>query len=158
MARGKPFTLSSIAFDTTQEAKNFFKVMLQKYIPGARVSFGLSQILFHFGVILVLCSVILVVLAVGELSKAKTAFDVRKPTINLVTTGIFGYSSNPTYLSLVMICFGFAFLVNSLAMFLASIMVGSVLCLLVIRNEETYLQQKFKAQYFLYSQSVRRWI
>ncbi|MEP2944660.1 MAG: DCL family protein [Lentilitoribacter sp.] len=38
MARGKPLTLSSVVFETKQEAKNFFKSMLQKYTLGARVS------------------------------------------------------------------------------------------------------------------------
>jgi hypothetical protein len=38
MGRGKPLKLSSIEFGTKQEAKNFFKAMLQKYSPGSKVT------------------------------------------------------------------------------------------------------------------------
>lgn len=37
MGRGKPLKLSSIEFETKQEAKNFFKAMLHKYSPGSKV-------------------------------------------------------------------------------------------------------------------------
>lgn len=97
-------------------------------------------------------------MAVREISKAKTASDVRNPTTNLITSGIFGFSRNPTYLSMVMLCFGIAMIANSLPLLLAAVMVGSGLCLLVIRKEEAYLQRKFADQYTTYFQSVRRWL
>ncbi len=122
------------------------------------VGLGPAEALIPVGMMLVVCSILVVALAVREISKAKTAFDVRKPTTNLITTGIFGFSRNPTYLSMVMFCFGIALIANSLSLLLAAVMVGSGLCLLVIRKEESYLRLKFADQYSTYIRSVRRWV
>tara|TARA_R110000751_G_scaffold271365_1_gene371151 strand:+ start:969 stop:1346 length:378 start_codon:yes stop_codon:yes gene_type:complete len=121
------------------------------------VRLGPTEALVPVGIILVVCSIVVVAMAVREISKAKTASDVRNPTTNLITSGIFGFSRNPTYLSMVMLCFGIAMIANSLPLLLAAVMVGSVLCLLVIRKEEAYLQRKSADQYTTYFQSVRRW-
>lgn len=122
------------------------------------VRLGPTEVLVPVGIILVVCSIVVVAMAVREISKAKTAFDVRDPTTNLITSGIFGFSRNPTYLSMVMLCFGIAMIANSLPLLLAAVIVGSGLCSLVIRKEEAYLQRKFADQYTTYFQSVRRWL
>ena len=38
MGRGKQVVLDSKCFDNQSEAKNFFKAMLNRYIPGERIS------------------------------------------------------------------------------------------------------------------------
>jgi len=114
--------------------------------------------LMYSGAILVFISIIIVLVAIREITLAKTAFDVRKPTTNLVTTGIFRFSRNPTYLSMMFLCFGIALIVNSLTLIFASVLTGSGLCLLVIRPEESYLRQKFKDDYNSYAAEVRRWL
>jgi protein-S-isoprenylcysteine O-methyltransferase Ste14 len=109
------------------------------------------------GAVAILLSVILVADAWRELRRARTAFDVRRPTTALVRSGVFGFSRNPVYLSMLLLCFGIAFLVNSVAMALAAIPAGSALCLLVIRREESYLERKFGGEYLTYKTAVRRW-
>ena len=47
------------------------------------------------GIFLIVLSVLLVVAAAHELAKARTAFDVRKPTTSLVRRGVFRLSRNP---------------------------------------------------------------
>lgn len=116
-----------------------------------------TGMLFPLGIAMVVMSVLIVAAALKEIIAAKTAFDVRKTTTSLVTTGIFNYSRNPTYLSMMLLCFGVALIVNSLPILVTSALTGSALCLLVIRQEETYLQDKFGSQYSIYKGVVRRW-
>jgi protein-S-isoprenylcysteine O-methyltransferase Ste14 len=99
--------------------------------------------LMPLGVVFVLTSIILVLAAVREIFLARTAFDVRKPSTSLVTTGVFRFSRNPTYLSMMFLCFGIALIVNSLPLFLASVLVGSGLCLFLISTEESYIRDNF---------------
>lgn len=54
------------------------------------------------GALLIVVSIPIVTFAARELAKAKTAFDVRKPTTELVTGGVFEISRNPTYLSMML--------------------------------------------------------
>jgi protein-S-isoprenylcysteine O-methyltransferase Ste14 len=110
------------------------------------------------GVFLVVVSILLVVAAARELAKARTAFDVRKPTTCLVRGGVFRLSRNPVYFSMLLLCVGIALLANSAALLALSLPAGSALCLLVIRKEERYLEQKFGSTYLAYKTSVRRWI
>jgi protein-S-isoprenylcysteine O-methyltransferase Ste14 len=110
------------------------------------------------GVLLILASVLLAIAAARELSIAHTAFDVRKPTTSLVDSGVFRLSRNPVYFSMMLLCVGIALLANSLAMLVLSLPAGSVLCLSVIRKEESYLERKFGRTYLDYKATVRRWI
>jgi protein-S-isoprenylcysteine O-methyltransferase Ste14 len=96
--------------------------------------------------------------AARELARARTAFDVRKPTTSLVRHGVFRLSRNPVYFSMLLLCVGISLLANSMAELVFSLLAGSALCLLVIRKEERYLEQKFGSTYLAYKSSVRRWI
>ena len=110
------------------------------------------------GLTVLVASVVLIALALGELKRAGTAFDVRRPTTSLVRTGVFSWSRNPSYLSLLLLCWAIGILANSLFLTLAAIPAGSALCLVVIKREETYLLRKFGGEYLAYCRSVRRWL
>src|SRR2546425_2276061 len=60
------------------------------------------------GTLSILGSLPIVVSAIRELHKAKTALDVRKPTIVIVNTGAFRFSRNPIYIAMVLFYFGIA--------------------------------------------------
>jgi len=110
------------------------------------------------GILLLTVSTLLVISAARELAKARTAFDVRKPTTALVDRGVFRMSRNPVYFSMLLLCAGIALLANSAVALLLSVPAGSALCLLVVRKEERYLEEKFGSAYLAYKASVRRWI
>lgn len=110
------------------------------------------------GVLLAIVSILIAVAAARELGKARTAFDVRKPTTTLVCHGVFRLSRNPVYFSMLLLCVAIALLANSVALLALSLPAGSALCLLVIRKEERYLEQKFGGEYLAYKASVRRWM
>ena len=122
------------------------------------VTLGPQALIVPLGLVVLLTSVVVVALALRELRRARTAFDIRKPTTSLVTTGVFAWSRNPSYLSLLLLCWSIGMLGNSLFVSLAAIPAGSALCLVVIRREEAYLGAKFGAKYRSYCQSVRRWL
>ena len=110
------------------------------------------------GAVLILISIPIVVSAMRELDKAKTAIDVRKPTTALVRTGAFQFSRNPVYLAMVMLYLGIASLINSLWICLLVVPAVTILHLGVIRREEGYLEQKFGEDYRRYKAQIHRWL
>jgi protein-S-isoprenylcysteine O-methyltransferase Ste14 len=110
------------------------------------------------GILLVLLSIMIVTSAYRALARAKTTFDVRKPTTAIVSDGAFRYSRNPMYLSLTLLYFGIAFLVNSLWLLLLVLPVVIFIQWGVIEREERYLERKFGQVYLLYKGRVRRWV
>ncbi len=110
------------------------------------------------GILLVLLSLIVVISAFRALARAKTPFDVRKPTTALVSDGAFRFSRNPMYLSLTLLYLGIASLVNSLWLLLLVLPVVILIQRGVIEREERYLERKFGQAYLLYKGQVRRWV
>jgi protein-S-isoprenylcysteine O-methyltransferase Ste14 len=117
-----------------------------------------SDFAIAVGLATIALSVVLALTAASELRRAKTAFDVRKPTTTIVTTGAFAVTRNPVYLSMMLLYVGIALLVNSPWMLLVAIPTGSALCLMAIRPEERYLTDKFGDDYCRYAASVPRWL
>ena len=66
------------------------------------------------GLTFIAVAIAIVVFAFRALAQAHTAFDARKTTTQLVTTGAFRLSRNPTYLSLTLLLIGIAFAISSL--------------------------------------------
>ncbi len=113
---------------------------------------------FWFGTLLMLVAVPIVVSAVRALARAKTAVDVRKPTVAIVTDGAFRYSRNPMYVSLTLLYLGIASLINSLWVLLLVVPLLVVVQRGVVDREERYLERKFGEEYGHYKTRVRRWI
>jgi protein-S-isoprenylcysteine O-methyltransferase Ste14 len=87
----------------------------------------------------------------------KTAFDVRKETTALVTSGVFRFTRNPVYLSMVLLVIGVGLALNSLWSLVLAIPTGSALCLTAIKPEERYLDARFGDAYRAYRATVPRW-
>ena len=117
-----------------------------------------STIPLWSGSIIAGLSFIPAILAVWSLRNAGTTADVRRKASKLVTQGIFRYSRNPMYLSMMMLCLAVALMSNSLIMLLLVVPTGSALCLAVIRKEEFLLQSEFGNEYAAYCRSTGRWI
>jgi protein-S-isoprenylcysteine O-methyltransferase Ste14 len=90
--------------------------------------------------------------------KAQTNIRPSKTTTHIITTGIYGLSRNPIYLSFVLAGVGIAFAVNSLWIVLMQIPVVLLIRKFVIAKEEHYLESKFGDEYRNYKLRVRRWI
>jgi protein-S-isoprenylcysteine O-methyltransferase Ste14 len=110
------------------------------------------------GALLIAASVALVLFAVVPLSRAQTAFDARKPTTRIVTTGAYKVSRNPVYLSLALLQAGLAFASQSLWLLLTAAAAVAITHWGIILREERYLEGKFGDEYRRYAASVRRWL
>jgi protein-S-isoprenylcysteine O-methyltransferase Ste14 len=145
-------------------------IALPPLIVAAALALGL---LFHFlwplrflsrtealwlGGLLIAVSIAIGLGAVSQLVKAKTALDVRKPTMEIVTRGVYRLSRNPIYLSMILLLLGIALCVDSLWILLFAIPLAVILQKGVIEPEERYLEQKFGEKYLRYKATVRRWI
>ena len=93
-----------------------------------------------------------------SLRLAGTAFDPMKPTTALVTTGVFRWSRNPTYLGLTLAYAGIALLGNSVWPLVLLPVVLALFQRQVIQREERYLARVFGATYEAYGRRVRRWM
>ena len=155
---------------STENPDNANVVALPPLIIGGFLVFG---IVIHFvypvtvlprplnsllGTPLILTSVLIVVSAFRTLRRGETTFDVRKSTTNIVSDGVFQYSRNPMYLSMLLLYMGLAFLINSFWILAETIPLAVVIQKGVIEREERYLERKFGEEYLRYKTRVRRWI
>lgn len=140
------------AFFGAAVAVGFF---LEWLLPTSLLSFPYG---IAVGLTFIAVSVALVLFAVLPLVKARTAFDARKPTISIVTSGAFRISRNPTYLSLALLQVGLAFSFQALWVIITAVAAVAVTHWGVVLREERYLERKFGEEYRRYAASVRRWL
>ena len=110
------------------------------------------------GISVVIVSVALLLLAIMEIAGAKTAFDLRKPTTRIVTSGIFCITRNPVYLSMILLVIGIGLALNSVWSILLAAPMGSVFYLTIISPEERYLEGKFGDAHRAYCAEAPRWL
>jgi len=97
-------------------------------------------------------------LAFYYMIKTGTNVDVRKPTKAIVTVGVYSYTRNPMYLSMVILLIAFTFLANALWIAISIPFFIVIMQKGVIEREEAYLENKFGEEYLRYKNRVRRWI
>jgi protein-S-isoprenylcysteine O-methyltransferase Ste14 len=110
------------------------------------------------GLILVVASLCLASIAVFQFFRAKTHLEPWQPTRFVIQSGIFRYSRNPIYLAFCIATLGSGMMLNNWWGLAAVIPLVYLLQQLVIRREETYLEQKFGDSYLAYKHRVRRWL
>ena len=129
--------------------------LLEWLFPTSLLTFSYSATVGFF---LIAASVVLVVFAVLPLKKARTAFDARRPTTSIVTTGAFCFSRNPTYVSLAVLQVGLGLLSQSLWVIITAVAAVAITHWGVVLREERYLERKFGQEYRSYAARVRRWL
>jgi protein-S-isoprenylcysteine O-methyltransferase Ste14 len=80
-----------------------------------------------------------------------------KPTLALVTTGVFRYLRNPMYVGMTFMVIGLAIALASDWMLVALIPAAMIVHYGVILREERYLERKFGEPYRLFQASVPRY-
>jgi len=112
------------------------------------------------GVLLMLGGVLIEVIAVATFFRSKTSVNPMKPDAasKLVTTGLFGVTRNPMYLSLLGVLIGWSIFLGNLAALALPVLFVWYLTVFQIKPEEDALTQKFGDDYLDYCKRVRRWI
>ena len=110
------------------------------------------------GGVIIALSIPIVISAFRALTRARTAFDARKPTTTLVSDGAFHYSRNPTYLSLTLLYVGLALVLGSPWVLLMVVPAVALTQWGVVLREERYLEAKFGEEYRRYKTNVRQWL
>ena len=86
--------------------------------------------------------------------KTRPGFEISE----MITTGIFKYSRNPTYLGMLSILAGIGFIANSFWVVLSVFPAIYMLTTKLIIPEEMYMQHVFKEKAVEYFKKVRRWL
>ena len=110
------------------------------------------------GLVVLIASLCLALIAVFQFSRAKTHLEPWRPTTYVIQSGIFRYSRNPIYLAFCIATLGCGLMLNSWWGLAAVIPLVYLLQQLVIRHEEAYLEAKFGDSYLAYKHRVRRWL
>jgi protein-S-isoprenylcysteine O-methyltransferase Ste14 len=84
-----------------------------------------GDVALPLGLLVVTGSIVMALLAAREIFRAKTAFDVRNDPAALVASGVFRFTRNPIYLSMVLLVIGVGLTLNSPWSLLLAIPTGS---------------------------------
>jgi protein-S-isoprenylcysteine O-methyltransferase Ste14 len=129
--------------------------LLARFIP---LPFVVPPIIKNFGFALVVIGFLLGLGAVLAFRRARTTLDPYHPVSSIVTSGIYGFSRNPIYLSFLLMVIGIPLNTGTYwGIILAPLFI--LFCnKLVIEHEEAYLEKKFGETYTSYKSRVRRWL
>ncbi|MFQ5932033.1 MAG: methyltransferase family protein [Nitrospiraceae bacterium] len=138
------------------------------YLVCVLVGFGLDQlspqpllaqtVQYTVGFAIIAVSFLLFGLALREFANSKTSVNHHTPTTAIVSTGPFGYSRNPIYVSMTMLMVGIATVVDSVWILVMAVPAVVITHYFVILREEVYLERKFGDEYLSYKSTVRRWV
>ena len=95
-----------------------------------------------------------------EFRRAGTTPDPTNPdkASSILTTGIFGVTRNPMYVSLITVMLGLAFFLSSIWALAGPLVFALYIGRFQIEPEERVLAAKFGAEYEQYKTRVRRWL
>jgi protein-S-isoprenylcysteine O-methyltransferase Ste14 len=96
--------------------------------------------------------------ASGAFLGKRTTLIPNRPATALVTTGIYRFTRNPMYLSLVLLYLAVTLALDSWwpVVFLPVVVIA--VDRMIIRREERYLAHAFPGEYAAYRERVRRWV
>jgi protein-S-isoprenylcysteine O-methyltransferase Ste14 len=110
------------------------------------------------GIALILASFLIGGSRIIVMRSAHTSPNPRKPTIALVEQGIFRYTRNPLYLSMLVLFLGIAIFTTSLWLILLVPLLFLIADRGAVKPEESYLERKFGQMYLEYKKRVPRWL
>lgn len=109
------------------------------------------------GALLLIAGCTLPVSAAGMFESAGTNIEPWKPSLRLVTKGIYRWLRNPMYVGLMLILSGIAIALASDWLLVMTVVFAVVVHFGVVVREERYLEAKFGDAYRLYKLSVPRY-
>lgn len=110
------------------------------------------------GPLVSICAALLFLLSVREFRAAGTSVQRTGRTTMIVGTGPYRFSRNPIYLAFILLVLGLSVWLNDLWLLVTLIPAIALLALLVIPQEERFLEGEFRDEYLSYKAAVRRWL
>ena len=110
------------------------------------------------GSLLFLGAVLIFVLAQKEFLAHNEHPSPYKSTNTIFGSGIYSRSRNPIYIAMMIVVLAVAFAANDAWFLIAVPVLFLLLRFGVVSAEETYLSEKFGAEYEAYRRRVRRWL
>jgi protein-S-isoprenylcysteine O-methyltransferase Ste14 len=109
------------------------------------------------GAILIAAGAALVIFAIRDFRREGTNVEPWKPTVTLVTDGIYGVMRNPMYTAIILFLAGLAIALGSDWMLVLVVPAALILHFGVVKREEHYLGTKFGETYRAYMGRVPRY-
>jgi protein-S-isoprenylcysteine O-methyltransferase Ste14 len=103
-------------------------------------------------------SLFFVIPALRSFRAVRTSMIPFRPASSLVTSGVYGITRNPMYLSLLLLYAGLSIFFNLWWPIVLAPALIVVMDRTVIAREEAYLMRRFGEEYRRYGERVRRWI
>jgi protein-S-isoprenylcysteine O-methyltransferase Ste14 len=107
---------------------------------------------------LILIGLALAAAGIRNFSRAGTSVPTNLPTRALVTTGIHGWTRNPIYLGMFLVCGGIGVAAQSPWTLVLTLPLAITIRYGVVAREEAYLERRFGDAYRDYKARVRRWL
>jgi protein-S-isoprenylcysteine O-methyltransferase Ste14 len=134
-----------------------FSFVVQWVIP-VRI-LGISRRLTLFaGWVVILAAAWIITWTARSMFRAGIRPDPTRPGTVLVVDGPFRFTRNPMYLSWELVCVGVGLAANIWWPIIMAVPAAFVTRLVVINEEESYLERRFGAEYGDYKARVRRWV
>ena len=122
------------------------------------IGIGGMSIFKYIGVIVSTFGIGIIIIASLNFKRADTNIEPWKPTKNIISVGIYGYSRNPIYVAFCLVQIGIGIFINSLWVFVGFMITAILIYQIAIKKEELYLEKKFGEEYILYKNKVKRWL
>ncbi|MGW9686352.1 methyltransferase family protein [Flagellimonas sp. 2504JD1-5] len=110
------------------------------------------------GTVLLLFGISLIAKSKSELDKAEQPSEPGKPTTQIIQTGIYALTRNPTYFGCAILLLGLGITFNFFTWAIGSLFALILMHMLLVLPEEKYLTSKFPKEFSEYRKKVRRWI
>lgn len=128
--------------------------LLPAYVLNVLLSLTVRIVL---GVVLVAAGAALAISARGTFVRSGTNVNPYKPSLALVTTGVFAHVRNPMYVGLLLLGAGIGIALASDWTLVMLVAAASTIHFGVVKREERYLTAKFGDAYRQYMQTVPRY-
>ena len=121
------------------------------------LSFNVKFLAF-LGWLLIPISLLMIFFCLFEFRKNKTTFVVFKHPVKLITYGLYSYSRNPMYLSMLMMLIAIALILSNIGSIMLAFLFIPIMKHRIILHEEMILMNEFPLEYKMYKKNTRRWI
>lgn len=137
----------------------FFAALLLMTLLGALGGGGLLGASWRWlGALIAFAAVSVAALAARQFARAGTEIRPLSRSTALVTDGMFRWSRNPMYVSMITGLVGVALMLDSVAPWAAIPFFAALLHYRFVRHEEALMEQTFGQPYRDYRERVRRWV